>query len=88
MRKNLTPWNLAMALMREWTVRPYFRSPHTPMDSPSAPPSSRVMVVRSAMVWVGCMCPPSPALTTGTWEYREAALAAPSQGVRMTMTSA
>ena len=58
------------------------------MDSPSTFPSSRVMVVKSAMVWVGCMWPPSPALTTGTWEYREAALADPSQGVRMITTSA
>ena len=46
------------------------------------------MAVRSAVVWVGCMCPPSPALTTGTSEYSDAALAAPSQGVRMTTTSA
>ena len=80
--------NLAMALMREWTVRPFFKSPHSPRHSPSTPPRRRVMVVRSAMVWVGCMWPPSPAFTTGTWEYREAALAEPSQGVRMTTTSA
>ena len=80
--------NFAIALMREWTVRPFFRSPHRPMDSPSARPSRRVMAVRSAMVWVGCMWPPSPALMTGTSEYSEAALADPSQGVRMTTTSA
>ena len=49
-RKNFTPWNLAMALMREWTVRPFFKSPHSPIASPSTPPSSLVMVVRSAMV--------------------------------------
>ena len=60
--------NLAMALMREWTVRPFFRSPHRPIHSPSTLPRRRVMVVRSAMVWVGCMWPPSPALTTGTAE--------------------
>ena len=88
MRKNLMPSNLARALMREWTVRPFFRSPHRPTDSPSTLPRRRVMVVRSAVVWVGCMCPPSPALITGTSEYREAALAAPSLGLRMTTTSA
>ena len=77
-----------MAAISEWTVRPNFKSPHTPMVRWSSLPFSRLMVNRSVSVWVGCRWPPSPALITGTVAAMDATSGAPSLGWRMAMMSA
>ena len=77
-----------MAPMREWTVRPNFRSPQQPRTRLSSRPFSRLMVSRSVRVWVGWWWPPSPALITGTVAFMEATSGAPSLGWRMAMMSA
>ena len=77
-----------MAPMREWTVRPNFRSPQQPITRLSSRPFSRLMVSRSVRVWVGWWWPPSPALITGTVAFMEATKGAPSLGWRMAMMSA
>ena len=51
------------------------------------PIEKRVCPKRTTKVCVGCMCPPSPALMTGTEAARDATRAAPSFGWRIATTS-
>ena len=44
----------AIARIREWTVRPFLRSPQSPIQSRSNRPFSRRSVTMSVRVWVGC----------------------------------
>ena len=74
--------------MREWTVRPNFRSPHRPTVRLDSLPFRLRMVIRSVRVWVGCWWPPSPALMTGMREKEAATMGAPSLGWRMAQISA
>src|SRR2546425_4415192 len=55
----------ASAYAREWTVRPYFRSPTRVTFWPSNEPFSSQIVYRSRKGCVGCWPAPSPALMTG-----------------------
>ena len=71
-----------------WTVRPNFRSPQKPTVRSSNRPFSWRMVSRSVRVWVGWLCPPSPALITGARACWLATRGAPSLGWRMAMMSA
>ena len=66
--------------IRECTVRPKVKSPHSPTVRSVMRPKRDCSVARSASVCVGCMWPPSPALITGTDAAREATSAAPSFG--------
>ena len=67
---------------------PFFKSPHSPRHSPSTPPRRRVMVVRSAMVWVGLHVAAVPGVHHRHMGVQGGRLGEPSQGVRMTTTSA
>ena len=46
------------------------------------------MVNKSVSVWVGCWCPPSPALITGILDFAAATIGAPSFGCLMAQMSA
>ena len=85
---NFMPSYLDIAFIRECTVRPNIRSPHKPMVRLSRRPFSLLIVRRSARVWVGWLCPPSPALMIGTSDFIEASIGAPSFGCLMAMISA
>ena len=58
--------NNPKAYEREWTVRPYFRSPTRATFKFSICPNSFFIVYKSSKVCVGCCPAPSPALITGT----------------------
>src|SRR5881296_46816 len=77
----------ASAYAREWTVRPYFRSPTRVTFWPSNEPFSSQIVYRSSRVCVGCWPAPSPALMTGFSVNSAARRAAPSCGWRRTIAS-
>ena len=57
-----------------------FKSPHRPIVRLSNLPLRERMVSKSVNVWVGCWCPPSPALITGIRDFCDATSAAPSFG--------
>src|SRR5439155_204738 len=77
----------ARAYVREWTVRPYRRSPTKVTFCPSMEPFSSQIVYRSNSVCVGCCPAPSPALITGRSVNSAARRAAPSCGWRRTIAS-
>src|SRR6184192_4124114 len=77
----------ARAYVKEWTVRPYRRSPTKVTFCPSIEPFSSQIVYRSNSVCVGCCPAPSPALITGRSVNSAARRAAPSCGWRRTIAS-
>ena len=84
---NFVPSYLDIAFINEWTVLPYFKSPHIPTVCPFKPCFKNSIVKRSVRVWVGCWWPPSPAFITGTLENLLATLAAPSFGCLIAIMS-
>lgn len=59
-------------LAREWTVRPFFRSPTIVIVSPLTVPISSLMVKISNRAWVGCSPTPLPALINGLRQWADA----------------
>ena len=77
---NLLFGKHTIALIREWTVLPFLRSPQKPMVRLSSLPFSSLSVSRSVSVCVGWRCPPSPALITGQSAVSAAAFTEPAVG--------